>query len=85
METTQKPWERLTITRELTGHTKTSLANATLMPSGKPMSLGYLNDLEKGRREPNPAVTLKLARTLNVPMAFIEKEDRIEGRTGIAA
>lgn len=74
METTQKTWDRLTITRELAGHTKTSLAKLA------GISLGYVNDMEKGRREPNPAVTLKLARALNVPMSFIEKEDRIEGR-----
>jgi len=74
METTQKPWERLRITRELTGHTKTSLAKAATI------SLGYINDLEKGRRDPNPAVTLKIARALNVPVSYIEKLDRIEGR-----
>ncbi len=74
MENMQKPWERLQITRELAGHTKTSLAKASSL------SLGYLNDLEKGRREPNPSVTLKLCRALNVPLTYLEKYDRIEGR-----
>jgi transcriptional regulator with XRE-family HTH domain len=74
MPKTKTPWERLTITRELSGHTKTSLAKA----SG--FSLSYISDLESGHREPNPALTLKLAQTLNVPVSYIEKEDRIDGR-----
>jgi transcriptional regulator with XRE-family HTH domain len=81
MANAQKPWTRLTVTRERDGHTKTSLAAKVIMPTtGKPMSLGYLNDLETGRREPNPSITLLLARALNVPVSYIEKEDRIDGR-----
>ena len=80
METTQKTWDRLTVTRELAGLKKIDLARKVIMESGKHMSPQYLNDLETGYREPNPAITLKIARALNVPLNFIEKEDRIEGR-----
>lgn len=42
------------------------------------MSLGYLSDLENGRREPNATVTKKLAVALNVPVSVLEKARRIE-------
>jgi transcriptional regulator with XRE-family HTH domain len=80
METTQKTWDRLTVTRELRGLRKIELARLVIMESGKHISPQYLNDLESGHREPNPSVTLKIARALNVPLSFLEKEDRIEGR-----
>lgn len=37
------------------------------------MSLGYLSDLERGRRNPNPRIIKKLAVALNVPMSVLEK------------
>lgn len=63
-------WTSLRVLREKDGHTLTSLAHAA------DMSLGYLSDLENGRREPNPRVTLKLAHALNVPTSVLEKHRR---------
>lgn len=37
------------------------------------MSPGHLSDLERGRREPTPAVLKKLAVALNVPVSVLEK------------
>lgn len=65
-------WWELRVIREKDGHTLTSLAKATVL-DGKPMSLGYLSDLENGRRWPNPKVTKALALALNVPMSVLEK------------
>lgn len=36
------------------------------------MSLGYLSDLEAGKRSPNPRIIKRLARALNVPMSMLE-------------
>ena len=58
--------------REKDGYSLTSLAKAA------DMSLGYLSDLENGRREPNATVTKKLAVALNVPVSVLEKYRRIE-------
>ncbi|HUX70847.1 MAG TPA: helix-turn-helix transcriptional regulator [Cellulomonadaceae bacterium] len=68
----QQPWISLRVIREKDGHTLTSLAKAA---GG--MSLGYLSDLEAGKREPNPAITRRLAVALNVPISVIEKDRRI--------
>lgn len=65
-------WWELRVIREKDGHTLTSLAKATNL-DGKPMSLGYLSDLENGRRWPNPKVTKALAVALNVPVSVLEK------------
>lgn len=66
-----RTWQELRVIREKDGHTLTSLAKAA------DMSLGYLSDLENGRREPNATVTKKLAVALNVPVSVLEKERRI--------
>lgn len=57
----------LVVLREKDGHTKTSLA------AKAEMSLGYLADLESGRRKGNPAVIKRLAAALNVPVSMLEK------------
>lgn len=66
-----RTWQELRVIREKDGHSLTSLAKAA------DMSLGYLSDLENGRREPNATVTKKLAVALNVPVSVLEKERRI--------
>lgn len=62
-----QPWVELRIMRTRDGHNLTSLAQAA------GISLGYLSDLENGKREPNPRVIHKLSRTLNVPISMLEK------------
>lgn len=57
----------LTVLREKNGDSKTSLAERA------GMSLGYLADLEKGRRKGNPDVIARLAVALNVPKSLIER------------
>lgn len=66
-----RTWQELRVIREKDGHSLTSLAAAA------DMSLGYLSDLENGRREPNATVTKKLAIALNVPVSVLEKHRRI--------
>jgi transcriptional regulator with XRE-family HTH domain len=58
----------LTVLREKDGHSKSSLA------AKANMSLGYLSDLESGRRKGNPEVIGKLADALNVPRSLLEKK-----------
>ena len=72
-----KPWLELRTLREKDGHSLSSLARAVTMPTGRPMSLGYLNDLEKGRREPSTVITKLLAVALNVPVSVLEKDRRV--------
>lgn len=67
-----KTWQELRVLREKDGHSLTSLSDAA------DMSLGYLSDLENGRREPNARVTKKLAVALNVPVSVLEKHRRID-------
>lgn len=67
-----KTWQELRVIREKDGHSLTSLAKAASM------SLGYLSDLENGRREPNARVTKQLAIALNVPVSVLEKHRRID-------
>ncbi|MBD3778504.1 MAG: helix-turn-helix transcriptional regulator [Micrococcales bacterium] len=71
---TQTPdiWWELRVIREKDGHSLTSLAKAA------DMSLGYLSDLENGRRWPNAVVTKKLAVALNVPVSVLEKPRMVE-------
>lgn len=57
----------LTVLREKDGHTKTTLAKAA------GITIGYLADLESGRRKGNPAVITKLSSALNVPRSLLEK------------
>lgn len=63
-------WLELRCIRDKDGHTLTSLAQAA------DMSLGYLSDLEKGRRWPNARVTKKLAQALKVPTSVLERPAR---------
>ena len=65
-------WWELRVIREKDGHTLTSLARAA------GMSLGYLSDLENGRRWPNAVMTKKLAVALNVPVSVLEKARRVD-------
>lgn len=53
--------------RSKDGHSLTSLSKVA------GISLGYLSDLENGRRWPNPTVTRKLADALKVPYSVLEK------------
>lgn len=57
----------LAVLREKDGHSKTSLATAA------GLSLGYLADLESGRRKGNPDVIARLASALNVPKSMLER------------
>ena len=74
MSTTTRPdvWWELRVIREKDGHTLTSLARTA------GMSLGYLSDLENGRRQPNAKVTRALAVALNVPISVLEKPRPLE-------
>lgn len=65
-------WVELRVLREKDGHSLSSLARAA------EMSLGYLSDLENGKREPNARMTKKLAQALNVPVSVLEKQRRGE-------
>jgi transcriptional regulator with XRE-family HTH domain len=56
----------MTVLREKGGHTLTSLATQT------GYSVGYINDLEKGRRAGNGAVIRAVAGALNVPASMLE-------------
>lgn len=74
----RKVWLELRVIREKDGHSLASLARAVKNAEGKPMSLGYLSDLENGKREPSAAITKRLAQALNVPVSVLEKDRRIE-------
>lgn len=65
-------WLELRVLREKDGHSLSSLARAANV------ALGYLSDLENGKREPSAVVTKKLAVALNVPVSVLEKDRRIE-------
>jgi transcriptional regulator with XRE-family HTH domain len=67
-----RTWVELRVLREKDGHSLTSLARAA------DMSLGYLSDLENGKREPNARMIKKLAVALNVPVSMLEKHRRDE-------
>ena len=57
----------LVVLREKDRQSKTALAAAA------GLSLGYLADLESGRRKGNPRVIGLLADALNVPQSMLEK------------
>ncbi len=59
--------EALTILREKDGYTKTAFAHEV------GISLQYLCDIEKGRRNCKPNVIQTMARVLNVPISMLEK------------
>lgn len=62
----------LLVLREKDGSSKTRLAAAA------GISLGYLADLESGRRKGNPQVITRLAAALNVPRSMLERR-RFDG------
>lgn len=72
MNTQPVSWLELRVIREKDGHSLTSLAKAA------GMSLGYLSDLENGKREPSAQITKRLAVTLNVPVSVLEKHRRTD-------
>ncbi len=61
-------WWELRVLREKDGHSITSLAKTAQV------GLGYLCDLENGRREPTPQVTKKIATALGVPVSVLKKD-----------
>lgn len=61
------PWLELRVLRERDGYTLTSLSKEA------GVSLGYLSDLENGRRWPNPKMTKRLADSLKVPYSVLIK------------
>lgn len=65
-------WVELRVLREKDGMTKTALSQTT------GIALGYICDLENGRREPNAVVRKKIATALNVPVSMLEKRTQIE-------
>lgn len=70
----RQPWTRLTDFRTKDGLSKTELARRSTNPqTGKPFSVGHINDLEVGRREPTVGVTKALAMTLNISVSSLEK------------
>lgn len=68
----KNPWLELQVLRERDGHTLTSLAKKA------GISLGYVSDLEKGRRNPTPQVTKVLAIALDVPYSVLLKPQHRE-------
>lgn len=68
MTTTHSTWLELRVIRTKDGHSLSSLARAA------DMSLGYLSDLENGKRQPSAAITKKLAETLKVPVSVLQKD-----------
>lgn len=77
MTKTPDIWWELRVIREKDGHSLTSLARVA------GMSLGYLSDLENGRRWPNAQMTKKLAVALNVPVSVLEKPRPIDGQVAV--
>jgi transcriptional regulator with XRE-family HTH domain len=67
-----KTWIELRVLREKDGHSLSSLSRE----SG--VSLGYLSDLENGKRRPSAPVIAKLARALNVPKSMLEPRRDLE-------
>jgi transcriptional regulator with XRE-family HTH domain len=67
-------WEALKVLREKDGHSLTSLAKATTY------SRQYLSLLERGLRQPSPAVIKQLAKALNVPKSMLEQPRTTEHR-----
>lgn len=61
-----KTWIELRVLREKDGHSLSSLSRESSV------SLGYLSDLENGKRRPTAPVIAKLAKALNVPKSMLE-------------
>lgn len=60
--------QALAVLREKDGYTKTAFAGAA------GISLGYLCDLETGRRNAKPDVIKRMAGVLNVPTSMLERK-----------
>lgn len=71
-------WHELRVIRERTGFSAADLAKSTILQNGKPISPGYLSDLESGKRWPNPKVVKALAVALNVPYTVLERHESNE-------
>lgn len=67
-------WEELRVFRTKEGATLTDLAKTA------DLSLGYISDLERGRREPTPQVVKKLSEVFGVPQYMLRKRSRAERR-----
>lgn len=67
-------WHSLRVVRERSGWASADLARKTVL-NEKPMSPGYLSDLENGKRWPNAKVIKALALALNVPYTVLERHD----------
>jgi len=78
MSTRPDVWWELRVIREKDGHSLTSLAKTV------GMSLGYLSDLENGRRRPSATMTRRIARALNVPVSVLEKPRPLDSQ-GVAS
>jgi transcriptional regulator with XRE-family HTH domain len=72
MTNAPRGWVELRVLRSKDGHSLSSLARAAVDDDGKPMSLGYLSDLEAGKRRPNPRVIARLAKALRCPKSMLE-------------
>ena len=68
-----KTWLELRVLRTKDGQSLSELARR----SG--VALGYLSDLEAGKRNPTPTVIRKLATALNVPMSVLEPRTPQDG------
>lgn len=67
-----KTWIELRVLREKDGHSLSSLSREAKV------ALGYLSDLENGKRRPSAAVIVKLATALNVPKSMLEPRRDLE-------
>lgn len=65
-------WQELRVIRTKDGTSLTDLARRA------EMSLGYLSDLESGKRFPNAGVVKKLADVLKVPVSVLQRDEPTE-------
>lgn len=65
-------WKELRVIRQKDGHSLSSLSREARI------SLGYLSDLENGRRWPNATQVKKLAIALNCPVSVLERTRRVD-------
>lgn len=71
-ETRYGTWLELRVLRTKDGSSLSDLARQA------GMSLGYLSDLEAGKRFPNPGVVKKLAVALKVPVSVLQRDEPAE-------
>lgn len=65
-------WQELRVIRDKDGSSLSDLSRR----SG--ISLGYLSDLEAGKRWPNAGVTKKLAEALKCPVSVLKRDEPAE-------